>query len=54
MPPAMASAIEKLDIELVGTVSNDSVMTEFEFSGRPLVDLPVDSKVVLAVNMIAD
>ena len=54
LPTAMASAIENLDIELVGTITNDNVMTEFEFTGRPLVDLPDDSQVVQAVYQIAD
>ena len=54
LPTAMASAIENLDIELVGTIKNDNVMTEFEFTGRPLVDLPDDSQVVQAVYQIAD
>jgi CO dehydrogenase maturation factor len=54
LPSAMASAIADLDIELVGTVANDNVMAEFEFSGRPLVELPGDSKVVKAVYQIAD
>ena len=54
IPPAVATAVENLDIELVGTISNDIVMSEFEFTGRPLVELPDDSQVVQAVYKIAD
>lgn len=54
MPPAVAATIANLNIELVGTISNDSVMAEFEFTGRPLVELPDDTKVVRAVYQIAD
>jgi CO dehydrogenase maturation factor len=54
IPPALAAAIDKLGINLAGTISNDPVMSEFEFSGRPLVELPPDSLVVQAVFRIAD
>jgi CO dehydrogenase maturation factor len=49
MPPALASAVGKLGIHVIGTMPNDRVMSEFEFSGRPLVELPPDSSVVQAV-----
>jgi CO dehydrogenase maturation factor len=54
LPSALKAAIEDLDIELVGTISNDIVMSEFEFTGRPLIELPDDSQVVQAVYEIAD
>jgi CO dehydrogenase maturation factor len=54
LPPAMASAIQALNIELAGTIENDTVMAEFEFTGRPLIELPDDTKVVKAVYKIAD
>jgi CO dehydrogenase maturation factor len=59
MPPALSVAVEKLiatavtPIELVGTIPTDTMMSEFEFSGRPLVELPQDSPVVQAVYRIA-
>jgi CO dehydrogenase maturation factor len=54
VPPALAEAAAKLGIELVGTIPNDPVMSEFEFTGRPLVELPHESLVVQAVYQIAD
>ncbi len=54
LPPALADAAAKLDIELIGTLPNDTVMSEYEFSGRPLVTLPQDTPVVRAVYEIAD
>jgi CO dehydrogenase maturation factor len=53
LPPALATAVEKLGIKLIGTMPNDLVMSEFEFSGRPLIELPADSPVVEAVFEIA-
>jgi CO dehydrogenase maturation factor len=49
MPPALASAVDRLGIQLIGTMPNDMTMSEFEFSGRPLIELPPDSLVVQAV-----
>jgi CO dehydrogenase maturation factor len=54
MVPALAAAVEQVGVEVIGTVPNDSVMAEFEFAGRPLVELPADSEVVQAVYRIAD
>ena len=54
IPRALAAAIDALGIELVGTIMNDPVMSEFEFSGRPLVELPPDSLVVQDVFKIAE
>jgi CO dehydrogenase maturation factor len=52
--PPMVNAIQKLGIELAGTIPNDALMSEFEFTGRPLITLPDDSLVVQAVYAIAD
>ena len=49
MPPALNQRISKLDIPLLGTVPANQELAEFEFSGRPLVDLNDDSPVYLAV-----
>jgi len=54
MIPALATVVESIGVELVGTIPNDSVMAEYEFSGRPLVELPDDAQVVQAVYRIAD
>jgi CO dehydrogenase maturation factor len=53
MPAPMAEAIEKTGLTLIGTVPNDPAMAEFEFTGRPLVELPADSAVYQAVSDIA-
>jgi CO dehydrogenase maturation factor len=38
---------------LAGTIPSDPVMAEFEFSGRPLIELPADSLVVQSTFQIA-
>jgi CO dehydrogenase maturation factor len=53
LPAPLAQAIEKLDIELIGTIPSDPVMAEFEFSGRPLIELPADALVVQSAYQIA-
>jgi CO dehydrogenase maturation factor len=53
MPAPLAQAIEKSGLTLIGTVPNDAAMAEFEFSGRPLVELPADTAVYKAVQEIA-
>jgi CO dehydrogenase maturation factor len=53
MPEPMAEAIEKTGLTLIGTVPNDPAMAEFEFTGRPLVELPADTAVYQAVSDIA-
>lgn len=54
LAPALADAVANLGVELAGTIPNDPVMSEFEFTGRPLIELPHDSRVVQAVYRIAD
>ncbi len=53
LPPPLAQEIEASELELVGTVPEDTAMAEFEFSGRPLVELPVETAVYQAVSAIA-
>ena len=53
MPVPMAEAIEKTGLTLIGTVPNDPAMTEFEFTGQPLVELPAETSVYQAVREIA-
>jgi CO dehydrogenase maturation factor len=54
MVPALASAVQDMGVALAGTVPSDPEMAAFEFTGRPLVELPDDSLVVQAVYRIAD
>ncbi len=49
MPPTLESAIDKLQVPLLGIVPADSELLEFEFSGRPLVELGDDSPVFRSV-----
>ncbi|MCB9453021.1 MAG: AAA family ATPase [Anaerolineaceae bacterium] len=43
VPPPLQAAIDKLDIPLLGVVPYSSQVMDFEFSGRPLVELDADS-----------
>ena len=54
MAPALAAAVQDIGARLIGTIPNDPAMSEYEFTGRPLVELPRDSQVVQAVYQIAD
>lgn len=41
-------------IEVIGIVPEDEIIKEYDFKGKPLIDLPSDSKALNAVNEIAD
>jgi CO dehydrogenase maturation factor len=49
LPPALKVEIDKLDIPLLGTIAGDDELSNFEFSGRPLVELGNDSPVYQSV-----
>jgi len=49
MPPALDQAIQQLPIPLLGVVPSDNDLMDFEFSGRPLVELGDDSPVFRSV-----
>lgn len=49
MPTELTTEISKLDIPLLGIVPTDEELTNFEFSGKPLVELGNDSPVYQAV-----
>jgi CO dehydrogenase maturation factor len=49
MPPALQEALEKVDAPLLGTIPEAGDVTEFELTGRPLVELGHDSSVYQAV-----
>jgi len=53
MPAPLAQAIEETGLELIGTVPEDLETAEFEFTGRPLVELPAETAVYQAVREIA-
>jgi CO dehydrogenase maturation factor len=50
IPAPLQAKIESLDIPLLGTVPASDVLAEYEFSGRPLVELGDDSPVYRAVS----
>jgi CO dehydrogenase maturation factor len=49
IPKPLKERIDQLDIPLLGTIPADQELAEFEFSGRPLVELGDDSPVYQAV-----
>jgi CO dehydrogenase maturation factor len=53
MPEPLDQAIQEAGLELLATVPDDPAMAEFEFAGRPLVELPEETIVYQAVREIA-
>jgi CO dehydrogenase maturation factor len=53
LPRPLAEAITRAGLELIGTVPEDPAMAEFEFTGRPLVELPAEAAVYRAVHRVA-
>jgi len=53
LPPALAEAVGRLGIEMVGTIPTDPLMADYEMNGQPLIELPADAPVVRAVYGIA-
>ena len=49
MPEPLKERINGMDIPLLGTIPASTELAEFEFSGRPLVELGDESPVYLAV-----
>ena len=52
--PTLQTEIEKLGIPLLGTISADSELSDFEFSGKPLVELGNESPVYQSVAEMMD
>jgi CO dehydrogenase maturation factor len=53
LPPLLAEAVTQTGLELIGIIPEDPAMAEFEISGRPLIQLPVETAVYQAVRNIA-
>lgn len=53
MPSELAAAVAKSGLSLLGTTPDDPGLAEFEFTGRPLVDLPSESPAWQAVQEMA-
>lgn len=49
MPLDLKTFVDKMDVPLLGTIPANAELTSYEFSGKPLVDLPDDSPVYQAV-----
>jgi len=49
MPPELKDFVEKLNVPLLGTIPANDELTEFEFSGKPLVELGDESPVYRSV-----
>ncbi|MGD2104780.1 MAG: ATP-binding protein, partial [Anaerolineae bacterium] len=54
VPGPLAEAIKEADLDLIGTLPEEPAMAEFEFTGRPLVNLPADTGLNQAVRKIAE
>lgn len=50
VPDALQLRLEQMDVPLLGVIPADQRLMEFEFSGRPLVELGDESPVYLAVT----
>jgi CO dehydrogenase maturation factor len=46
--------IKKANLELIGTVPEDDLIYDFDFNGRPTIEMPEDSKSVKAAFKIFD
>jgi CO dehydrogenase maturation factor len=53
LPAPLAEAVARSGLELIGTLPEDPAMAEFEFAGRPLIELPAETAVYRAVRVIA-
>lgn len=54
MPQPLQDRIDKMGIPFLGVVPSDDELVEFEFSGRPLVELGDDSPVYKSVAQMMD
>lgn len=54
MPPAIRAKAEAMGVPLLAAVPYDPQLVEFDGAGRPLVELPPDAAVSLAVAEIAE
>lgn len=52
LPANLAEEIARHNLELLGTVPTDELVTDYDIKGKPAVELPDDSKAVRAVEEI--
>ena len=54
LPESMSREIERLGLDLAGTIPCDDIVSEYELSGKPLLELPNESAALKAVREIAE
>jgi CO dehydrogenase maturation factor len=52
MPDELKTFIDKMDVPLLGSVPADEELSEFEFSGKPLIDLGDESPVYQSISQM--
>jgi CO dehydrogenase maturation factor len=52
IPPPLQAQLDRMSTPLIGVIPADNELQQFEFSGRPVVELPDDSPVYEAVAAI--
>ncbi len=54
LAPALQAAIDEMDFPLLGIVPADTTVTEFDFTGRPLIEIPDEAPVYRAMAAMLD
>jgi CO dehydrogenase maturation factor len=54
LPEPAMEMINKANLELIGTIPEDDMIYDFDFNGRPTIEMPEDSKSVKAAFEIFD
>ncbi|OQB27478.1 MAG: hypothetical protein BWY10_01356 [Chloroflexi bacterium ADurb.Bin180] len=54
VPAAIQEEINRLGLNLVGTLPQDPLVAEFDLSGRPLIQVGDDAPIYLAVAAVAE
>ena len=54
IPPPLKEKIESMDVQFLGSIPADEDVTTFDFSGKPLIELPDDSPVYQTVAGMLD
>jgi CO dehydrogenase maturation factor len=54
LDPVFSQEIQNLGLNLLGTIPEDAIISEYEMKGRPLLDLPDDSPAVQVVSRMME
>lgn len=54
MPSALDERIKEIDVDFLGSIPSNQELMEFEFSGRPLVELSDDSPVFQSIKLMME